>query len=248
MSAPLDACTHFAAFSSCTAAPPVCSPLPTPCSFVMHLASLAVEHDTLLKCTLLGGGGSRQRAVVWVSQQERQAIVLLVVLAFFAHSQQLLSLQHPPRQQPRGSAHHLTVGNCWLNQQGCVRPSTASKRERELSTGCVQPAVRSSIDHTAWTETLRGQLAGLSWQQRRERRQLQDRRVKWKRSGGGYIQLSFDLECALAKTAKPDVDGWEVAAPPQPRATRRVELMLHQLILYLKEKYTCECIGSSALG
>ncbi len=154
-------------------------------------------HDTLIKCTLLARDGSRQRAVVWVSQRERRRIVLLVVLAFYAHSCQLHSLQHPPprRGQPKDSAVGVTVENCWLNQKACVRPSTASKRERQLYTGCVQPAVRSKIDHAAWATAARGAAGSTA----RRRQQLQDRNVKWKRAGGGYIQLSFDLSCSIGK-------------------------------------------------
>lgn len=193
--------------------------------------SLQDRQPHLLKCTLLGQGGSRQRAVVWVSQAERRSIVLVVVLAFFQHSCQLASLQHPATAP-------LTVDNCWLGHTECVKPSTASKRVRELDTGCVHPAAKSRINHTAWAEEVSG------WRHLGRHRQP-ERRVRWNRAGGDYIQLSFDMECKVFQAAagaawhKPENPPWKV---------QRVELMLHQLVWYLTNPNTCECQPASQLA
>ena len=180
--------------------------------------------------------------------------MLLVVLAFFAKSCQLSSLQHPPPPRGAGSQQqlqHLTVDNCWLCHPACVKPSTASKRVRELSTGCVLPAARSNIDHSAWAAAAAAAAAvmggqGSTRQHLQGRQQLEDRHVTWKRSGGGYIQLSFDLKCGVAQRAVPDADSaaghakWDFLPRNQPKATHRVEMMLHQLMLYLTKGYTRE--------
>jgi hypothetical protein len=165
---------------------------------------------------------------VWVSQEERKAIVLLVVLAFFQHSCQL-KLDRPCRT----ASAPLTAENSWVCHHEYVRDSTASKRVRDVHTGCVHPPPRSKVNHKAWALLLR-------WQRGTPLERRQHRHVCWKMTGGGYIQLSFYLFCKLELVADARADEWKTAARPQVVVLHKVELMLHQLVLYLKAQYTCE--------
>ena len=140
------------------------------------MALLAFTHAVaLLRCTVLGADGTRKLTIMKVTREEWKALLLCVVMPFFKQSTQLQRLTEPAAASAQLSA--VSVDNCWLQHPCCVKDSTATKRVRDLRTGCVKPAAATKI-----TKALE-EAAALPAP---SRRQPSKRVLKWAKLGGYY--------------------------------------------------------------
>lgn len=143
---------------------------------------------TLLRCTVLADG-DRKRSLLWINKAEWEKVVVVVVMPLFIGSWQLLASRHPPPAV--GEADGLagvTPGNCWLQWPCTVRKSSHTKKERDIKTGCVEPASKSRIaSNLAEAAALPSTAARSS-----------DRAVRLSTNGEGYKYVQFDVWGVLA--------------------------------------------------
>lgn len=123
--------------------------------------------------------------------------------------------------EPRGPRKNGKKGRAGQEEA----PRKGGKKQHDLLTQCVHVAADSKVDHTHDSSS-----------------GTKDKKVSWSHSGDGLYQVSFDLFASRVaregskrqKDAQADWGRW-VAAASEPPASHRVELMLHQLIMYLGE-------------
>lgn len=149
-----------------------------------------VRAASLLRCTLVLAGGGRELVVLWISQAEWELIITRVLAPLFLGSWQLTELCHPPvaATSDEDLLSKVRARDFWLQWPCTVSPSSQSKRERDIKTGCVLPAPRSRV---AANLALAAGLAGSS-------ARPSDRRVSLSTGGEGYNYVVFDAYGVLA--------------------------------------------------
>ena len=196
------------------------------------LACLAPE-ASLLRCIAVAGDGSRRLVVLWIRREEWVQLIRTVVVPCFLGSRHLLSLTHPAIAD--GGLESVTAENCWLQWPCTVKPSTHSKRERDIKTGCVLPAPKSRI-----VESFK-KAAELAAPADRPA----DRRPSYAQNDDGYAYLEFDVWGVLAME---EVAGkWQDIDPPQTRAGQ-VWCAMHALRLMRTARPPAPCCGFVVLS
>ncbi|KAI3436383.1 hypothetical protein D9Q98_002437 [Chlorella vulgaris] len=162
-----------------------------------------------------------------VTREEWKALLLCVVMPFFKKSAELRRLTEPAAASAQLSA--VTVDNCWLQHPCCVKDSTATKRVRDLRTGCVKPAAATNI-----TEALEeaAELPAPS------RRQPSMRVLKWAKLDD-YYRLDLYLWGVPVLQEDNTASGpqW-VPVPAQDIQKHTVHVDLHVLIAHMSAGYT----------
>ncbi|KAL4852654.1 hypothetical protein ACK3TF_006266 [Chlorella vulgaris] len=192
------------------------------------VALLAFTHAVaLLRCTVLGADGTRKLTIMKVTREEWKALLLCVVMPFFKQSTQLQRLTEPAAASAQLSA--VSVDNCWLQHPCCVKDSTATKRVRDLRTGCVKPAAATKI-----TKALE-EAAALPPP---SRRQPSERVLKWAKLGGYYkLDLYVWGVPVLQEDNTASGPQW-VPVPAQDIQKHTVHVPLHVLIAHMSAGYT----------
>jgi len=110
----------------------------------------------------------------------------------------------------------------WIEKPGCVKfwdkkegPGLKGRAARELLTCCVFTGARSKIDYSG-----------------AQREGTRDRAVQHSMQAQGYTKLVFWL-----RASKAGEDGSWVPCQDMQEGWFRVEMLLHQLIFYLKEGF-----------
>jgi hypothetical protein len=189
----------------------------------------------LLKANEVGRGRSRGVFIFKVARTECPLLLELVILPLFTESRQLhlveynrnaLDLLHRGLQPPvnEGGAGPSEV-MYWIEKPGCVKfwdkkkgPDLKGKAARELLTCCVFTGARSKIDYSG-----------------AQREGTRDRAVQHSMQAQGYTKLVFWLRASKERQA--GEDGSWVPCQDMQEGWFRVEMLLHQLIFYLKEGF-----------
>lgn len=161
----------------------------------------ARRQPSLLRCTRLLPNGVRLITVLWISIVEWEKIITRVVMPCFLGSWQLEAPSVPaPPADARNPLEHVTVATCWLQHPSTVRSSCHVKKERDIRTGCVNPAPKSRIKSNL------ALAAGLADGAARPA----DRRVRVSMSSDGYTYLTFDCYGVVAMEEQKDAEGNDV--------------------------------------
>lgn len=143
---------------------------------------------SLVVCSVVAPGACRL-AALWLSKQEWQLVIMSVAMVCFVGSEQLLC------SGPAVEGHSwdgLTAEQSWLQYPSCVAPSSQSKRERDLKTGCVYPA--------SGRRRRQNQAAYESWVQESGQGEASvgSRRLSYWTNADGYAYVEFNLLGVLA--------------------------------------------------